>query len=104
MLDNIHATPAQIAKHLGIKESTLKTYRRQGGAPMAVMLALFWETKWGISLIEVTASNEAAHYYHTAKLYKRELERMASIILKLTEELEQPSGSRPANLPVFNVG
>lgn len=104
MLDDIHASTAQIAHHLGIKESTLKTYRRQGGAPMAILLALFWETRWGISQIEVTASNEAARYFRDAKIARRELERMAGIILHLECELSQDSGRRPANLPVFNVG
>ena len=104
MLDDLHATPAQIAKHLGLKESTLKTYRRQGGAPMAVLLALFWETKWGISTIEITAGNQAAHYYRDAMLSKRELERMSGIIWHLEQELSRDSGTRPANLPIFNVG
>ena len=104
MLDDIHATTAQIAKHLSIKESTLKTYRRQGGAPMAVMLALFWETRWGISEIEVSAANDAARYYREAKICRLEMERMAGIIMRLEHELSLDCGSRPANLPIFSAG
>ena len=47
MLDDLSAHHDQIARHLGIAPGTLATYKRTGQAPRCVMLALFWETRWG---------------------------------------------------------
>jgi len=102
ILDDLHADTRQIARHLDIKESTLKTYKRQGGAPRAVMLALFWETRWGRSAADTEAANWGAMYYRQAKLAQRELERMAGIIERLELELDdQDSGS--ANSPIYRI-
>lgn len=102
MLNDIHATPAQIARHLGIKESTLATYRRQGGAPLPVLLALFWETRWGRSIADTEAANWAAMHYRQHKTAQRELERMAGIIARLEAELARTDHGA-ANSPVYLV-
>jgi hypothetical protein len=103
MVQDVPATPAQIARHLGIKESTLATYCRTGNAPRAIQLALFWETRWGRSAADVDAANTAALYYRDAKATRRELERMAGVILALEKELAATSEGA-ANSPVFRVG
>ena len=103
MLQDLPASPSQIAKHIGVAESTLTTYSRTGNAPRAVMLALFWETRWGRSAADTEAANWGAMYYRDAMMSKRELERMAGIVARLEQELSQGSGSRPANLPIFRV-
>lgn len=104
MLDDLSfATPKQICAHLGIKESTLATYRRRGGAPRSIMLALFWETRWGRSAADTEAANWGAMYYKEAMMSKREIERMAATVSRLEEELARDCGQRPANLPIFNT-
>ena len=103
MVQDLPATPTQIARHLGIAESTLATYCRTGNAPRAVQLALFWETRWGRSAADIEAANTAALYYRDAKATRRELERMAAIILVLEKELAA-TGEGAANGPVFRVG
>lgn len=103
MLDDIPATHDQVARHLGIKPSTLKTYRRTGNAPKAVLLALFWETRWGRSAADTEAANYGAMYYREAMATRRELDRMASIVLKLEQELAA-AGTGAANSPVWRVG
>ena len=50
-----------IAKHLGVSTSTLARWERHGRAPRAVLLALFYESQWGYSLMECTAHNRAMH-------------------------------------------
>lgn len=101
MLADIPATPAQVARHLGIKESTLATYRRADSAPRAIMLALFWETRWGRSAADTEAANWAALHYRQAKIAKRELERMAGVIWRLENEFLKHQDGRPANLPIY---
>lgn len=48
---------AAIAGHLGISTATLRRYKQAGQAPRAVLLALFYESRWGYSLLETTAHN-----------------------------------------------
>ena len=105
MLDDLsHYTMRQIAAHLGIKESTLKTYKRQGGAPRAVMLALFWETKWGRSAADVEAFNAATAATGEARSLRDHQARLAGIIWRLEMDMDRHQDGRPANLPVFAVG
>lgn len=103
MLDDIPATPRQIAAHLGIKESTLATYRRNNAAPRAIMLALFWETKWGRSAADSEAANFGALHQLGAKMARQDLERMAGIVWRLELEIARDQGGRPANLPIFRI-
>jgi hypothetical protein len=104
MLDDIPATTAQIARHLGIKESTLKTYRRTGQAPRPVMLALFWETQWGRSAADTEAHNAVTVHQGQAQRLQEHQGRMAGIIWGLQMELDRHQDARPANIPIFNVG
>ena len=88
MLDDIPASIAQIANYLGIKESTLKTYKRTGNAPHAVLLALFWETKWGMSLLDVNLFNEARMHQAHAIALNQQQKRLMGIIWRLENERE----------------
>lgn len=107
MLDDIPASTAQIARHLGIQESTLKTYQRTGNAPRAILLALFWETRWGRSAADVDAHNTATLYARQARSLQDHQARMAGIIWRLELELDREyrhQAGRPANLPVWRWG
>lgn len=42
----------KVARHLGLSEATLKRYKQTGNAPRAVHLALFWESRWGLSVLD----------------------------------------------------
>lgn len=66
MLSDLPATVAQVAKHLDLAPSTLARYRATGQAPRAVMLAMFWETRWGRSAADCEAANWGAIYYQKA--------------------------------------
>lgn len=58
MLDDIFVRDLKkIAKHLGVTVQTLKKWRANDNAPRAAMLALFYETQWGYSLMYTTAHN-----------------------------------------------
>jgi hypothetical protein len=63
MLDDLGGRDVeQIAKHLGVSTRTVKRWRSKDHAPRAVMLALFWQTRWGVSAINCAAENDARMY------------------------------------------
>lgn len=50
-------TERQLARHLGLSASTIAKYRRTGEAPRLVHLALFWESRWGLSVLDCDVHN-----------------------------------------------
>lgn len=103
MLSDLPATRAQVARHLGISLSTLTKYAKAEQAPRAIMLALFWETRFGRSAADTEAANFGATYYRQAKGLERELQRMAGVILRLEQEMDY-SRHGAANSPVWRTG
>ncbi len=104
MLDDLPADTRQIARHIGIQESTLKTYKRTGNAPRSVQLALFWETRWGRSAADCEAANAASTYASEARRLQEHQTRMAGTIWRLEVELDRQQAGRPANLPIWRWG
>lgn len=54
-----HPKPAELARVLGYSRATVYRWRASDRAPRAVLLALFWATRWGRSEVECTAINDA---------------------------------------------
>lgn len=52
-------TPEALADHLGVSASTARRWMAVDHAPRAVALALFWETRWGQSIVDCDAVNQA---------------------------------------------
>ena len=52
-------TPEAVAKHLDISASTVRRWLATGYAPRTATLALFWETRWGQSIVDCEAVNQA---------------------------------------------
>lgn len=107
MLDDIPANLETVAAHLGLKPSTLKTYKAKDSAPRAVRLALFWETRWGRSAADTEAANAAQVYRGETKALQAHAGRLAGIVWRLELELSQAQKSGhhgAANLPVWRVG
>lgn len=103
VLDNVPGSIEQKARLLDIAPSTLRKYRKQGQAPRPIHLALFWESVWGISTIEVTAANQAATYFSSYQAAKRENARLVKQMLTLEQEISaQKNGA--ANGPIFQIG
>lgn len=108
MLDDIPATPRQICALLGIQPSTLARYKRAGQAPKQVMLALFWETKWGLSAADCAAVRYGDTYRDLAKSYERKNAILLMQIKLLETEIARlamdSSAGHAANGPIFRVG
>ena len=103
MLADIPANHKQVARHLGVTEQTLKKYIKSEGAPRAIMLALFWETRWGRSAADTEAANFGAIYYRKAMGLEREnvasRKKMQAMQLELDRQIHES-----ANSPFFDVG
>lgn len=106
MLADLPATRHQVARHLGISTVTLNRYLRANQAPRQIMLALFWETRWGRSVADTEAANWGAVYYRQAKGLEREIQRMAGVIMRLERELDSMAigGDGAANSPIWRAG
>lgn len=103
LLADLPATPDQVARHLGISPRTLKDYQRTGNAPRAVLLALFWETRWGRSAADCEAANFAAVQFRRAASAERQIGALLRQIGVLEGELAR-AGSGAANGPLWLVG
>lgn len=105
MLDDLPATRQQIARHLGISPATLTKYIKHDQAPRAVMLAMFWETKYGRSVADSEAATFAGLCQREANGLKDHVKRMTGIIWRLELELSRLHQVQPvaANLPLFRV-
>lgn len=103
MLADLPATVPQLARHLNLAPSTIERYRLAGQAPRPVMLAMFWETRWGRSAADCEAANWGAVYYQKAASLERENAALKRQIAKL-EAMLHPAWGHAANVPFFRVG
>lgn len=103
LLDDLPATRAEVARHLGISATTLARYERQEGAPRAIMLALFWESRWGRSAADCEAVNWAALQHHRAQILERENAALRRQIEFLELQLSEGTGTA-ANAPFYAIG
>lgn len=103
LLRDLPATPEEVARHLDISIHTLDRYRRQGHAPRAIMLAMFWESRWGRSAADVEAANWGANYYRLAQSFERENATLRAQLLQLEMQLAE-GGVGAANAPFYRVG
>lgn len=69
LFDDLHciASVNQIAKYLDLTPSTLARYIKTSALPRSVHLALFWETKWGISCNDTDLFNTAQMHQEHAR-------------------------------------
>ncbi|TFZ02095.1 hypothetical protein [Ramlibacter humi] len=88
-----------IGAGLQVHPTTVRRWLRDGDAPHAIKLALFWMTRWGISTVEVNAQNDAINSERIARLHELEAEKLRDN-LRLVERIAD-FGS--ANDPLPNV-
>lgn len=99
MLQDLPATPAQLARHLDINPRTLQRYQATGDAPRPVLLAMFWETRWGRSAADTEAANFAALHFRRAEIAERQVRTLQRQVATLEHELAQ--SGQAANSPVW---
>lgn len=98
MLDEIGARDKALAQHLGVNERTLRRWRADDSAPRPVMLALFYETRWGRSAVNCRAENDARMFAGLARAYERHSNTLRARVARL----EAIGDFSAANAPVFD--
>lgn len=100
LLHDLPASPHQGARHLGLTTRTTKHWLKAEQAPRPVMLALFWESRWGRSAADTEAANYGAVYYRLAMGLQLENE-----VLRLQiQQLQDLETMGAANGPVYAPG
>lgn len=102
MVQDVPGGRDRLARHLGVSVRSLQRWEAASAAPRPVMLATFWETRWGRSAADCEAARAAdVHRLHADGLAK-ENAALRRRIWQLEQELTQ---ARPlaANLPFFRT-
>ena len=100
-IDNIGYAPDAVGRFLDLSPSTMRRYIKDGQAPKPVMLALYWESSWGLGHANADAVNDARRYFNEDLLLRRQVEQLKSAVSLLEHELDRRTGS--ANSPIFNI-
>lgn len=101
LLEDLPARRPAVARHLGIAERTLERYAAAQQAPRPIMLALFWETRWGRSAADAEAHNRATVHRQHANGLAKENAALRRRIELLEQELAR-ADTGAANLPFFS--
>lgn len=100
LLDDLPTHDARrIARHLGVTARTLARWSASGNAPRLAHLALFWETRWGLSLAHCTAANGEQVALGLAHALQRENATLRARIMRL----EETGDFGAANAPMWSV-
>lgn len=89
----------KVAKFLGVTPATLKRWKSAGHAPRAAMLALFYESRWGYSLMYTTAFNAET----VARQEVDSLKRKNAALLVRIARLEATGDFGAANAPLMKI-
>lgn len=94
MCQDLGLPPAKIARYLGVTERTLRRWQHRG-APRAAHLALYWESRFGMSALEAERGNLIAHYHALAGMHAREVARLRGIVAKLEAMRQDEAANAP---------
>lgn len=84
ILDDIGApTPAAIAVALGAPERSVRRWIATGAAPRPAMLALFWLTRWGMSIVDCEAGRLADLHAALARSRLAEADELRAVLAKV---------------------
>lgn len=73
----------RVARHLGLSVDTLRRYAKTGNAPRVVHLALFWESRWGLGVLDVDIHNRNKWQMGEIRALKEECERLRAQLARL---------------------
>ena len=99
LLDDLHGdrSPEAIGHHLGVSGLTVRRWISKDCAPRAAMLALFWETRWGLSALDAQAVNLVRTHIGLNKALRRE----NAALQRRIQYLESVGQFGSANAPMF---
>lgn len=89
IIDDLGQPLKRLAHFLDVSPTTMARYIKAGQAPRAVMLALYWETRWGQGAAYCDLHQWGSLHAQTANALKRENELLRAQIQKLHCMLDQ---------------
>jgi hypothetical protein len=96
MLDDLPTRDqARIARHLGVSARTLARWRASGNAPRLAHLALFWETRWGLSVVHCDAVNGERIALALARSLERERDELHARLDRVLELADFGAANAP---------
>lgn len=75
--------PLAVSQYLDIAPQTLRRWRAAQTAPRVALLAMYWESPWGVSLLSSTAQNGAMYARREVDGLKRENATLRGRIARL---------------------
>jgi hypothetical protein len=94
-----HVDHNSIGQHLGVSGLTVRRWRDADCAPRAAMLALFWETRWGLSMLDAQAVNLVRSHVGLNNALKNE----NAALQRRIQYLESVGSFGSANAPTFSA-
>ena len=96
LADMANPKPREVARALGVTERTVQRWLRADRAPRAVLLALFWLTRWGQSAVDCHAHNSATLSAAVAASLTREVENLNAKVGRLARIGDFGAANDPA--------
>ena len=97
MLDDIgRPRPRDLARALGVSERAVRRWQDQDHAPLPVMLAIFWLTRWGHSAVDSDAHNAAVLHAVAAEGARREVAALTEKLARLGQIADFGAANDPA--------
>lgn len=89
--------PRLVAKYLDVNERTVYHWMAKGCAPRSAVLALFWESKYGHSLLSTTLQNEVRLLQGQLRVFASQYQRAKDMVTGL-----RALHAGAANEPLFD--
>lgn len=96
-------SPREIARYLDVTERTVFAWKAQDKAPKAALLALFWESSYGLSALDAELHNAAMVHRLHANALARESDNLRARIARLEKIGRFDSANAPYIAPVFPI-
>jgi len=87
MLDDIDDVKA-LARRIGVTYPLFAKYAEKDSAPRSVLLAVFWETQWGMSILHADYENETMYLRQLVGALERNLAESRRQVLLLEAQLQ----------------
>jgi hypothetical protein len=106
ILDDLGApTPAALATALGASERSVRRWIATDSAPRPAMLALFWLTRWGMSIVDCEAGRLADLHVALARSSAAELQEVRGVLAHVLRLADLGAANDPApGAPISRVG
>ena len=98
MLDDIgNPTAHELGRALGVTTRAVERWRNAGTAPRPVLLAVFWLTRWGMSIVDCEAENAARLHISMAACLRTEIRAQSAQLAQLGRIADFGSANDPAS-------